>query len=145
MRWRPGRTPRTASSSDLAGGDLVLGGRGEDAHVHGERVDGAADGLADHRGAGLGVAGQLAEPVPQRRDLRLAEQALAVEAGLGQHEQRHPAEVLLLQHRGQVRGDLVGRAAAGHPVEHQRDGGARGCGRCAACPRARRRRSGRRS
>ncbi len=58
----------------------------------------------------------------QRGDDRLGEQSVTVEFGLGQHEQGNAAEIVSLEHAGEVRGDLVGRARR-HPVEHHRERG----------------------
>ena len=66
----------------------------------------------------------------------IGQQTGAVQRGLRQDEQRRVAEMLLLQHLAQVRGDLV-VGARRHPVEHDRDHGAPVAGRAQHAPRHR--------
>jgi hypothetical protein len=88
---------------------------GESGRARTQAVERAVQGAAHHRGAVLGVAGEIGEPGAQGGHHRLGEQP-AVQRGLGDDEQRCVGEGVVGEHLTQVGGDLV-LGGGRHPVE----------------------------
>ena len=109
----------------LRGVDLRPGLRGEPGGARPEAVERAVEGATDDRGAVRGVAGQVGEPVAERGDDRLGQQAV-VQRRLGDDEQRRVAQA--------VRGEHL--AAGARRCRPRRPGGTRSSSMASAVPRS---------
>ena len=114
--------PLSVGAQRLESDHLRLDGADHLRRAAGQCTDRAVEGLQDHLVAAHHVGGELAQPVPDRRNGCVRQQAVGVHPGLGDGEQRRAAQSALAHHLSQVRRHLV-HGCRRHPVEHHRHDG----------------------